>query len=479
MRNFLLIIIVLISSVTYSQECDTLFNFNEWSMKGHPDGEWVLLDSNNVLNTSYILPPTMFVNKNNMINIVMEGTISVETAQDADFIGLVFGYKKPTGIDIDNFYNFYLFDWKAETADVLGNRAYEGFRISRYSGNIIENEVADYFWGTKEDAKRSIINHKYGSGLGWKPFEKYHFKLVYTESTIIISINDELIFEQIGCFQKGRLGFYCMSQTKVHFENFSIKTFIDFIPQPKSACAGESIEFFPYNPDCSQLPDFVDSLLWNFGDDVISKEILPQHNYVNPGNYTIQLIAYKENNCIDTIYKTVEIKPFPKVNLGNDTIVDVCTSLSFDAYYPDATYLWSNSSNSSQIQLDSLSTDTTIWVNVNLNSCLVSDTVNIAVNNPSVELFMPNAFSPNGDGLNDVFLPVGEIGLPDSYNFQIYNRWGQLIFETESINEGWNGKMGNGDCPQGVYVYKLNYRTSSVCLEGKTYSEKGTILLLE
>lgn len=71
-------------------------------------------------------------------------------------------------------------------------------------------------------------------------------------------------------------------------------------------------------------------------------------------------------------------------------------------------------------------------------------------------LFVPNAFSPDGDGINEVFIPL-VAGLKEpGYRFLIFDRWGQELFSTESMGEGWNGNFGNGDpAPVGVYVWKL------------------------
>ncbi|PLX14243.1 MAG: hypothetical protein C0598_01790, partial [Marinilabiliales bacterium] len=83
-------------------------------MRGNPDGDWHILDDNNIINESYIYEPTFFVNRQNLLNYHIKGTISVETAQDADFIGFVFGYQEPSNIGTDNVYSFYLFDWKSK-----------------------------------------------------------------------------------------------------------------------------------------------------------------------------------------------------------------------------------------------------------------------------------------------------------------------------------------------------------------------------
>lgn len=78
---------------------------------------------------------------------------------------------------------------------------------------------------------------------------------------------------------------------------------------------------------------------------------------------------------------------------------------------------------------------------------------------PVPTFFLPNAFTPNNDGLNDIFIPVGDFFGAAEYDFTIWNRWGERIFQTEDINEGWNGQRDNSGAhaPGGVYAYVIQY----------------------
>jgi len=70
---------------------------------------------------------------------------------------------------------------------------------------------------------------------------------------------------------------------------------------------------------------------------------------------------------------------------------------------------------------------------------------------------MPNAFSPNDDGLNDIYMPVTEKETIPNYQLLIYDRWGKLLFESKEIQTGWDGKINNKACPKGTYVYRIQY----------------------
>ncbi|MFH1321978.1 MAG: gliding motility-associated C-terminal domain-containing protein [Bacteroidota bacterium] len=68
-------------------------------------------------------------------------------------------------------------------------------------------------------------------------------------------------------------------------------------------------------------------------------------------------------------------------------------------------------------------------------------------------LYIPNTFSPNGDGINDLFCPAGTS--ISEFKLQIFNRWGEMIFESDDINNQWDGKFRNSIVPAGAYVYMV------------------------
>ncbi len=83
----------------------------------------------------------------------------------------------------------------------------------------------------------------------------------------------------------------------------------------------------------------------------------------------------------------------------------------------------------------------------------ITSTSNYAEVSPPLSMYIPSAFSPNGDGINDMFGVKGE-GIKD-FQILIYNRWGEVIFETTEARKQWDGKYNGNPVEQGTYVYKL------------------------
>lgn len=91
--------------------------------------------------------------------------------------------------------------------------------------------------------------------------------------------------------------------------------------------------------------------------------------------------------------------------------------------------------------------------------CLTIHRVDILVRKPFLDF--PNVFTPNGDGKNDVFLPVPGEALSgvDILDFKVYNRWGQVVYDgRKNNNEGWDGMHNGSPAPADVYVYRVRYR---------------------
>ncbi|MGL5889275.1 MAG: gliding motility-associated C-terminal domain-containing protein, partial [Bacteroidia bacterium] len=89
-------------------------------------------------------------------------------------------------------------------------------------------------------------------------------------------------------------------------------------------------------------------------------------------------------------------------------------------------------------------------------------------------VFVPNAFTPNGNGTNDLFMPSAGFTDVVEYQFTVFNRWGEMVYRTNSKTEGWDGNYLGQKCLPEVYVWTLTFRTA----EGEFIDQKGTVTLL-
>jgi gliding motility-associated-like protein len=105
------------------------------------------------------------------------------------------------------------------------------------------------------------------------------------------------------------------------------------------------------------------------------------------------------------------------------------------------------------------------------NGCQVSDTFNVVVLTDAV-VMTPTAFTPNGDGRNDYFGPIGKV--PDNYKLQIFNRNGETVFKSSAMNQKWNGTFRGVLQPSGVFIYVIEYKD----IQNKTHQQKGTFTLI-
>jgi gliding motility-associated-like protein len=149
----------------------------------------------------------------------------------------------------------------------------------------------------------------------------------------------------------------------------------------------------------------------------------------------------------------VTVEQVPLVDLGNDSIVCLGDSLYLSAHFAGAAYLWNDGSTEDHFTIHIAGL---YWVNV-YNSCFSStDSLVADYTDCSSCVHYPTAFSPDGNQKNDIFHPL--ITCPvTQYNMQVFNRWGELIFETKDVDSGWDGRYDGKPATVGVYVWQVEY----------------------
>jgi len=251
--------------------------------------------------------------------------------------------------------------------------------------------------------------------------------------------------------------------------------FIDIQFSHNGECLSDSILF--------QLSSSnIDSTIWDFGDPLsgsanVSKLFSPSHLYTSSGSYIVSCIAHK--NCLtDTIYGQIEVYQAPILEFGKDTILCYSNNLILDATFPGANYLWQDNS---MLPTYYISMEGTYWVSVTNVCGKTTDTINVQYKDCDYNIYIPNAFTPNGDGMNDRFKVIGK-GIKNIY-LAVYNRWGEKVYETgnlyEALNVGWDGKrsaLGGRRKEQGmaVFVYYLEVEF----VDRTTDTRKGDVTLI-
>ena len=199
-----------------------------------------------------------------------------------------------------------------------------------------------------------------------------------------------------------------------------------------------------------------------------------------------QIIGYGNDNCFtDTAIATVTVHSAPIVNAGDDITVPVGTSIQLPVTgSTDITKIeWSPISSLDCVDCltptASPRENTTYQVTVtNAFGCTSSDAVAVTLVCSSGVVFLPNTFSPNNDGQNDLFYIRGK-GIKTAKSFKIYNRWGQLVFERSNFNiedpsYGWDGRMNGQPANPDVFVYVAEL----VCDSNEEFMLKGNVMLI-
>jgi gliding motility-associated-like protein len=177
--------------------------------------------------------------------------------------------------------------------------------------------------------------------------------------------------------------------------------------------------------------------------------------------------------AVDTIH--IAQAAYPYFNLGNDTTVCINSPVSLGvnaAQFPSSAFTWQDNSSSATYT----AYQGGLYYLTITNMCGTHrDSIMINTFKNACEVALPNAFSPNDDGFNDIYKPISACEV-DDYLIRIYNRWGEKVFESTHINIGWDGKYTGTADPISVFVYYLTYK--DFC-SGKDIFLKGNITLLK
>lgn len=227
----------------------------------------------------------------------------------------------------------------------------------------------------------------------------------------------------------------------------------DFLPGDTTFCSAV---------DYTILPEISsDNYTWNTG--ATTNELT-----VNaPGIYWLEI---NKNGCLYRDSITISQQPLLQLDLGPDKAVCVNKPVQLSAFSNQpVTYKWSTGSTNATIEVNRADT---YWVEVSTaDGCTVSDTLRTFWGD--CDMYIPSAFSPNGDGRNETFGLVNGIST-SVFTFYIFNRYGQLVFTTKDPFKKWDGKFKNKPCVSGMYVWMMTYKNK----EGFIQTDKGSVMLI-
>lgn len=221
---------------------------------------------------------------------------------------------------------------------------------------------------------------------------------------------------------------------------------------------------------------------WSVGDSVFSHMLSPSLVFAVPGTYQIKLVVTNPFGCTDSLMKDVDVffYPLPVAKFKADPMMTNIYSgpvLFTDESDYAVSWQWVFGlgdtlfeQNVSHYFSDVGEFKVKLIVE-NISGCVDSTEQTIVVN----PFWLPNAFTPNSDGRNEVFFDPGFNMDYSGFKLRIFNRWGQMLYQTDSPGKPWDGSDGHGGiAPQGTYVYSLVVTTKS----GKRHDYNGTVTLL-
>lgn len=260
---------------------------------------------------------------------------------------------------------------------------------------------------------------------------------------------------------------------------------VSFTVDPSTGCTPLPVQF-----SNTTDPGMIGGCTWAFGDGAASSDCTTAHTYTIPGTYSVSLHVTSPAGCDGdtTLYHIVQVNPAPAASF-------TFSPWPTDIFHPEVTFHDSSSNDvvawhwafpqgnppladdaSATVTFPNDASGTYPVQLIVTNTYGCTDTVvrNVIVNGV-FSVFVPNAFTPDGNGTNDVFEPVVRDANPRFYEFSVFDRWGTEVFHTNEIGVGWDGTV-KGEAPKtDVYTWKLRAR-STVNAETRIYIGKVVLL---
>ena len=271
-----------------------------------------------------------------------------------------------------------------------------------------------------------------------------------------------------------------------------------YVPGAGSSTAGFSYTeancIFSFTDTSSTNCDEIKSYSWSFNDPAsgvndTSGQVNPSHQFSSGGTFNVKLVITNCAGVKDSVVHAINFVSPPAANAGSDVTITIGDSTVLSASpSTGVTYSWTPSTGLDCTDCAAPTAKpgdtTTYYLTVkDSNGCVSTDSVTVFVIpkdtvNPikCADIFIPDAFSPNGDGANDVLYVRGTPGCISNFMISVYDRWGETVFETNDITKGWDGISKNKDTGPAVYSYYL--RATLLNKKNEQITQKGNITLV-
>ncbi|MEO5648542.1 MAG: PKD domain-containing protein [Ginsengibacter sp.] len=269
------------------------------------------------------------------------------------------------------------------------------------------------------------------------------------------------VASDIGCF------------SDVSTTTINIKKVPEISFETKDGCADSTVSFSGEQKD---LLTTINSWQWDFGKGIISNKKDTRFIFPEVGYYPVQLEAFATNGCESIFTKNIFIN-MAHADAGKDTLVIPDTFFQLNGS-GGTSYSWSPATGLSNPgipnPMGNVSDDINYLLTVKTaEGCTDTASVKVTTFKGSA-LYVPTAFTPNRDGLNDLLKPY-YVGIKALSYFIVYNNWGQKVFSTNDMTKGWDGYFKGKECTTGSYVWVLK----ALDVDGKPYNLKGTFVLIK
>ena len=272
---------------------------------------------------------------------------------------------------------------------------------------------------------------------------------------------------KVGLVATSALG--CKSDTT--FKTLFVNPLPDVTMNFKNSCKNAPVNF-----TATDNSGTVTQWKWVFGDGAVATTQNAQHTYTANGTYKVKLFATAATGCYsDSLQKDITIYG-TNAFAGNDTIAAAGQPVQLHAT-GGLSYSWTPAIGLSDVNISNpvaiiSSTQTYFLKAFTPEGCESYDDVTVKIYK-GPDIYLPNAFTPNGDTKNDLFKGIA-VGIKQFNYLKVYNRWGQLVFYTTDYNKGWDGMWKGRQQPGGVYIILAN----GIDFKGNIIDKKATVMLI-